>query len=159
MRAARRIGMNGQRKDKRHVVVGGTFSTFDVVFGVFGRVGHVLAIEVVKVVFPELLDGALVDPAVRVGYGFHEHHGREIVEVPVCGDLNEARGLAFFERVHPGVRGLVVVDFGPGVAGAEVVGLAVVVGHGVIVLDAVGEKEFGRFFADFPPRCYGAWLC
>lgn len=44
-----------------------------------------------------------------------------------------------------------VVDFCPGVAGAEVVGLAVVVGHAVVVFDAVGEVELRGFFGDFPP--------
>lgn len=44
-----------------------------------------------------------------------------------------------------------VVDFGPGVAGAQVIGLAVFVGHAVVVFDAVVEEELGTFFACFPP--------
>jgi len=37
--------------------------------------------------------------------------------------------------------------------------LGVVVGHAVIVFDAIGEEEFGAFFGGFPPWCYAAaWV-
>jgi hypothetical protein len=96
----------------------------------------ILAVEVVEVVAPDGLD---------------EHHGGEVVEIPVCGDLDHTGGLAVRERFHPRVGRLGVVDLGPGVAGAEVVGLAVVVVEAVVVFDAVAEVEGGGFAADFPP--------
>ena len=87
----------------------------------------VLAVEVVEVVAPQVLHVARVDPPVRVRCLLDKHHRRQVVQVPVSGDLDKAGGGARLERLHP-VRGrLGVVDWGPAVADPEVVGEAVVV--------------------------------
>lgn len=80
-----------------------------------------------------------------------KHHRRQIVNVPVRRDLYEPGLLAVDHGLHPFVRFLCVVDLGPGVACAQVVGLAVFVAHAVVVFDAVVEEELGTFFACFPP--------
>jgi len=85
------------------------------------------------------------------GYTYNEHHRRQIIRIPTSRDLAQARGDASFERFHPVVRVLVVVDGDPLVAGAQPVALAVMVGEGVVVFEAVFEHEFGAFLGGFPP--------
>lgn len=139
----------------------------------------VLAVEELEPVHPHFLDVARVHPAVAVGrWRSHEtsapthihpksfrlkqrrtpnltfldkHHRRQIVRVPARGDLAETRHLAGFERFHPVVWVLFVVDGGPLVAGAQPVALAVVVGEGVVVFEAVFKHQLGAFLGGFPP--------
>jgi len=121
----------------------------------------VLAVEELEAVHPHLLDVARVDPAVAVGSCYkkrisqscpthptiailqltflNEHHRRQIVRIPTGGDLAQARSDARFEGFHPVVRVLGVVDGDPLVACAQPVALAVVVGEGVVVFEAVLE--------------------
>lgn len=54
-------------------------------------------------------------------------HRWEVVEIPIRGDLDEARHVASLERFHPLFGFLVVVDLGPFVADAQEVALAIVV--------------------------------
>lgn len=82
---------------------------------------------------------------------YDEHHRRQIVSIPTGGDLAQARGDACFERFHPVVWVFFVVDGDPLVAGAQPVALAVVVGEGVVVFEAVFEHELGAFLGGFPP--------
>jgi hypothetical protein len=81
----------------------------------------------------------------------NKHHRRQIVRIPTRGDLAQAGGDPRFERFHPVVRVLGVVDGDPLVAGAQPVALAVVVGEGVVVFEAVLEHELGAFLGGFPP--------
>lgn len=55
------------------------------------------------------------------------------------------------KRLHPRFGLLLVIDLSPAVAGSEVVSLAVLVAHAVVILDAVVEEELGSFLASFPP--------
>jgi hypothetical protein len=80
-----------------------------------------------------------------------KHHRRQIVRVPAGGDLTQARRDARFQGLHPMVRVLGVVDGDPLVARAQPVALAVVVGEGVVVFEAVLEHELGAFLGGFPP--------
>lgn len=90
-------------------------------------------------------------PAQQTGDTYDEHHRRQVVRVPTGGDLTQAGGDACFERFHPVVWVLVVVDRDPLIAGAQPVALAVVVGEGVVVFEAVLEHEFGAFLGGLPP--------
>lgn len=90
-------------------------------------------------------------PSRHTGDTYDEHHRRQVVSVPAGGDLAQACGDSCFERFHPVVGVLVVVDGDPLVAGAQPVALAVVVGEGVVVFEAVFEHELGAFLGGFPP--------
>ena len=68
-----------------------------------------------------------------------KHHRRQVVRIPTRGDLTQSRRDARFQGFHPVVRVLGVVDGDPLVACAQPVALAVVVGEGVVVLEAVLE--------------------
>lgn len=151
VRTTRHVGMNCQWKNK--VVI--------------------LAIKVVKMVAPNVLHISCVYKSMAVGSILDEHHRRQIVKVPcrqsqllqdqtakqvqrpgltVCRNLNQASLLALDTGAHPVARLLGIVYLGPGVAGAQIVRLAVVVAHAVVVLDAVVEEKLSSLFACFPPR-------
>lgn len=68
----------------------------------------------------------------RVGGFFDKHHGREIVEIPIGWDLDKTGVRTFLEGFHPMVGVFAVVDWGPFIARAKVVGEAVMVGEAVI---------------------------
>ena len=93
-----------------------------------------LPIKVIEMIAPQILHIAGIHPAVRVRRVLDEHHRRQVVEIPIRGDFDEGALRTGLQGVHP-VRGVFgVVDWGPGVADAEVVGVAVFVGEGVIWL-------------------------
>lgn len=129
MRPARNIRMDRNRKDELVI----------------------LPIKIVKVIAPDILYITRIHESMTIRRLFDKHHRRQVVEVPVGRDLDEARLLAANERLHPLVGRLAVVNVCPRVAGAEVVGLAVVVAHAVVVLDAVLEEQLGALFARLPP--------
>src|SRR5207244_13555480 len=72
-----------------------------------------LAIDVVELVAPDLLEVPRVDEAVAVRGALDEHHRREVVEVPARRDLDQVGLLAADERLHPLLRLLRVVDLRP----------------------------------------------
>ena len=76
---------------------------------------------------------------------------RTYVKIPVCWDFNQTSLLTCNEWLHPVLGLLLVVNLGPGISGSQIVRLAVVVAHAVIVLNAVREQQFGTFTACFPP--------
>ena len=92
----------------------------------------VLPVKEVEVVSPQVLDVLWVYPPVRVGRFLDEHHWGEIVQIPICGDLDEAGVRAFLQGLHPVVGVFAVVDWRPFVTSAEVVGQTVVMGEAVI---------------------------
>lgn len=111
----------------------------------------VLAIAVVELVAPDVFDVAGVDEAVAVRRGLDEHHRRQVVEVPARGDLHESRLLPLRQRLHPRLRLLPVVDAVPRVADAQIIRLAVVMAHAVVVFNAVVQQELAPFLTTFPP--------
>lgn len=87
----------------------------------------------------------------RVGAVLDEHHGRQIIDVPRTGDLNEPRLLSFNQRFHPLLGFLGVVDLRPGISCAKPICLAIVMRHRVIIFDPVTQHKLGAFLAGFPP--------
>lgn len=77
---------------------------------------------------------------------------REVIAVPASIQLHYPCVLAAHKGLHPGVSGLIIVDLGPRITGAEVVRLAIVMRHGMIVLDAVRQQQICCFSRYFPPR-------
>ena len=61
----------------------------------------VFPIDPVKLIAPHLLDGAWINEAMAVGRFFNEHHGWQVVEVPVGRDLDEISLLPAHQRFHP----------------------------------------------------------
>lgn len=53
--------------------------------------------------------------------------------------------------LHPSFSLLVVIDPSPAIACAEVVSLAVLMAHAVVVFYAIVKEELSSFFASFPP--------
>src|ERR1700742_3172622 len=87
---------------------------------------------------------------------FHKHHRRQIVKIPVCRDLDQTSLLALLEWFPPLGGLLIIIDLGPVIASPEVVCLTIVVIHTMVVLDAISEQQFCRFFRYFPPWSYCA---
>lgn len=100
----------------------------------------VLPVEVVEVVPPQILGIPSIDEPVTVGRFLDEHVRRQIIQIPVRRNLNQACILALDQRLHPLLGFLAVVDLGPCVVGPEIVRLAVVVAHAVVVLDSVRQQ-------------------
>ncbi|KAH3665707.1 hypothetical protein OGAPHI_003895 [Ogataea philodendri] len=103
-------------------------------------------------VSPNVLDIARVCPPVSICTVLDEHHWRQIVNVPIARNFNESCFFSSLERFHPLLGLFRVVDLGPGVACAEPVALAVVVRHGVIILDSVVQQHLHSGLARLPPR-------
>lgn len=112
----------------------------------------VFTVKVIKMVAPDVLDVPWIDVAVGVGMGLDEHHRRKIVDVPVAWNFDESGRLTCFERLHPSVGVLLIVNLVPLVARSQVVNLTVVVGQAVVVLDSVIEQQICAFLACLPPR-------
>jgi hypothetical protein len=129
MRSSRHIGVNGHGEDE---------------FVIF-------AVEIVKMIAPEVLDVARIDPTMAVGRILDEHHGRKVVKVPVGRDFHEASLLTKLHRFHPLLRRLGVVDLGPCIAGSQPIRLTIMMTEAVIVLNPVVKKQLSTFFAGFPP--------
>lgn len=134
MRPPTNIRMNRNRKDKLII----------------------LPVKIIKMIPPNILDIPRIHKPMTIGRTLDKHHWRQIVNVPIRWDLHETRLLAVDHGFHPLVCLFVVVNFGPGIAGAQIIGLTVFVGHAVIVFDAVVKEELGAFFACFPPALISA---
>ena len=115
----------------------------------------VLPIEVVELIHPQVFNVPWVYPAVAIWrfldelleevmvsrvtkvmglvYRYAHHHRRKIIQIPRSRNLDQPSMDASFEWLHPMVRMLLVVDWNPFVAGAQEVGLAVMVRETVIV--------------------------
>src|ERR671932_2673006 len=115
------------------------------------RVVH-LAVDPVELVAPQVFDVPRVHEAVAIGGVLDEHHGRQVVQVPVRGDLDEVYLLASLERLHPLGGGLRIIDLGPRVALASVVGGEVVVLQRTVVLVIVLEQDLVSGIRGLPPR-------
>lgn len=111
----------------------------------------ILAVEVIKMVAPDILHVPRVNKAVAVRRVLNEHHRREIINIPVRRDFNKPCLGSMLKRLHPSLSLLLVIDLSPAVACPEVVSLTVLVAHAVVVLDAIVEEKLGSFFASFPP--------
>lgn len=97
----------------------------------------VLPIEVIEVVPPQILGISCIDEPMTVGRPLDEHMRRQIIQIPVRRNLNQAGFLALDQRLHPLLGLLAVVDLGPCVVSPQIVRLAVVVAHAVVVLNSV----------------------
>lgn len=119
----------------------------------------VLAVEIVKVVSPQIFRVACVDKAMAVCSLFDKHVRWQVlrrkskvsqyqtdswqlsyIKIPISRNLNKTRVLTCNERLHPFFGRLLVVNLGPLVASPQIVGLAVVMAHAVVILDAVREE-------------------
>jgi hypothetical protein len=111
----------------------------------------IFAVAVIELITPKVLDISRVHKAVAVGRILDEHHGWQVIEVPTGRDLYKSSLLALDERLHPLFGRLFVVNLGPRIASPEIVGLAVVVAHAVVILDTVIEEELCTFATGLPP--------
>ena len=68
---------------------------------------------------------------------FDEHHRRQIVDVPVGGDIDEIDFLAMLEGFHPFVGLLGIVDQRPAVADAGIKRLEIAIALAVIIFEAM----------------------
>ena len=92
----------------------------------------VLAIEIVKMVAPQIFDVLRVHPTMRVRSFLDEHHRREVIKVPISGYLDKTGVQTLFEWFHP-VGGVLAVVYGrPGVSSPQVIGKTVVMRQAVI---------------------------
>ena len=93
----------------------------------------VLPVEVIEVVPPEILYIPGIDPAMRIWCLLNKHHGWQIIQIPIGRNLDKASVGTFFERLHPVVRVLAVVNITPFVSSAKEIGEAVVMGEAVVL--------------------------
>lgn len=100
----------------------------------------ILAVEVVEVVAPDILHVACIHKAVAVGRLLDEHHRGQVINIPVRRDLHEPSLRTMLQRFHPRLGLVLVVDLGPAVTRSQVVRLAVLVAHAVIIFDAIVEE-------------------
>ena len=72
-----------------------------------------LSVKVIEVVSPEVFYIARVHPAMRIGCFLDKHHRREIVQVPVGGNLHKRSLWPGLEWLHPCFRMLAIVYLFP----------------------------------------------
>jgi hypothetical protein len=112
----------------------------------------VIFVKVIEVIHPQLFNDLRVHPAMAVWCLLDEHHGRQIVDVPGCRDLDEPGWLPLDQRLHPLFRLLAVIDLRPGIPDSEPVHLGIIMAHAVIILNAITEQKLSTLFTRFPPR-------
>lgn len=78
----------------------------------------IFAIEIIKMIPPEIFYILRIYPAVTIGRLLDEHKWWQIICVPIRRDLNKASLGTFLERFHPMVWVFAVIDLGPFVASA-----------------------------------------
>ena len=101
---------------------------------------------------PDIFNISRVDPSMAVRGLLDEHHGRQVIDVPVPRNLHQARILAPDQRLHPSLRLLRIVDLSPRVSHAQPIHLTVMVRHGMVVFDSIGEQHVRHLLARLPPR-------
>lgn len=111
----------------------------------------VFTIEVVKMVAPNVLDVSSVDKTMAVGCCLDKHHWRQVIQIPIRRNLNQACVGPHLKGFHPRLGILGIVNFGPRCSHRQIVGLAVVMAHAAIVLDSIVQQKLGTFAAGFPP--------
>src|SRR5580700_1701305 len=110
-----------------------------------------LAVDPVELLAPQVLDVARIDKAVTVRGFFDEHHRRQIVDVPVCGNFNEIDFLAVLKGFHPVFRMLGIVDQRPAIADPRVKWLKVSIALAVIIFKPVFLEERCSRGGHLPP--------
>lgn len=78
-------------------------------------------------------------------------HWRQIINVPICRDFNEASVRAMNQRLHPVLCLFTVIYFGPRIPGSQIVCLAVMMRHTMIIFDTVVQQQLSSFTRCFPP--------
>src|SRR5699024_9229308 len=86
-----------------------------------------LTLDPGKLITPELFDRTRIDTTVAVRRSLDEHHGREVIHIPVGTDFNEIDLLAMHQWLHPFFGLFGEVDLGPAVARAGIHGNKVLV--------------------------------
>ena len=145
MRSSRNIGVNGHWEDKLVVLA------IEIVEVVLDSVSMIPGTTEGKSYFPQVLHNLTVNPAMTIRNGLHEHHWGQVIQIPVGRDLNHARFLASDQRLHPCFSLSLIIDFRPLIPGPEIIRLAVLMRHRVVIFDAIGEKQLRRFLTNFPP--------
>ena len=105
-----------------------------------------------ELIHPQLLNISRVDPAVTVRRFLNEHHRRQVVKIPTGRNLHQTCHGTLFQRLHPVVGMLLVIDWVPLVACTQVIALTIVVRETVIVVQAILEHELSAFLGRLPPR-------
>lgn len=67
-------------------------------------------------------------------------HWRQIINVPICRDFNETGIRTMNQRLHPVFCLFAVIYFGPRIPGSQIVCLAVMMRHAMIIFDTVVQK-------------------
>ena len=111
-----------------------------------------LAVHPIELVAPHFFDVTRVDEPVRVRGLFHEHHRRQIVDIPVGCDIDEVDFLAVLQGMHPFLGGLGIIYRVPAVAHFGIEGLEITVALAVVIGEAVLEQQCGGRVRHFPPR-------
>jgi hypothetical protein len=97
----------------------------------------VFSVEVVEMIAPQVFGISCVNKTVTVGSTLDEHMRRQIIEVPICGDFDQASVLTLDQWLHPLFGLLGVVDLGPGIIRPQIVRLTILMAHAVVVLDTI----------------------
>ena len=111
-----------------------------------------LSVDPVELIAPHLFDVARVHKAMTIRRFFDEHHRRQIIEIPVGGDLDEVRLFPTHQRSHPLRRRPRVVDFRPAIANTDIVRMEVVMHEAVVVAKAMFQQQLIRDVGELPPR-------
>lgn len=90
----------------------------------------------------------------RQATGKADLHWRQVVNVPIGGNLDQASIRSVSQGLHPVFGFLAVVYLGPCISCSQVIGLAVVMRHAVIILDAVIQEKLSTFTRGLPPAPY-----
>lgn len=111
----------------------------------------VLAIKVVEMIAPDVLDVPSVYITMAVRCFLDEHHRRQVVQIPVRWNLDQTCVSPHIKGFHPRLGILRIVNLGPRCSHGQVVGLTVVMAHATVVLNSIVQKKLGTLAAGFPP--------
>ncbi len=97
----------------------------------------VLSVEVVEVIAPQVLGVSCINEPVAVGRTLDEHVRWQVIQIPICRYFNQPGILTLDQWFHPFFSFLGIVNLRPGVISPQVISLAIMMAHAVVVFDTI----------------------
>lgn len=92
-----------------------------------------------------------IDPAMRVCIPLDEHHRWQVINVPAPRNLHHPRHFTPYQRLHPRLRLILVINLGPRIPRPQPIRLMVLVRHGMVILDPIAQHQLRALRARLPP--------
>lgn len=81
-----------------------------------------------------------------------EQHRWQIIQIPIARDLHQPSLIPPLQRLHPRLRPLAIINLGPLIPRPQPIHLAIMMQHGMVVLDPIVQQQVRHLAGRLPPR-------